>query len=67
MDNKQALLNKLEELRAEHRSLDDVIAGLQSEQAYDHQLQKQRLKKRKLQLKDEISQIENKLLPDIIA
>ncbi|MHA1565963.1 MAG: YdcH family protein [Alphaproteobacteria bacterium] len=67
MVDKQALLNKLEELKAEHRDLDDVIAGLQTEQAYDHQLQRRRLKKRKLQLKDEITQIESELLPDIIA
>ena len=67
MVDKQALLNRLEELRAEHRGLDDVIAGLQTEQAYDHQLERRRLKKRKLQLKDEIAHIESELLPDIIA
>jgi hypothetical protein len=57
---------RLAELRVEHRDLDDVIAHL-AEQAPFDQLQVQRLKKRKLRLKDEINQLENKLLPDIIA
>ncbi len=66
MVDKQALLDKLRDLRAEHRDLDEVIEGLHSEQAYD-QLQIKRLKKRKLQLKDEIARVESELLPDIIA
>lgn len=57
---------KLEELRQEHRDLDDVIARLSSDAVHD-QLQLQRLKKRKLALKDRIAQLENILLPDIIA
>jgi hypothetical protein len=57
---------RLEELRSEHRDLDDVIARLQ-ETAPFNQLQLQRLKKRKLMLKDQIIQLESKLLPDIIA
>jgi hypothetical protein len=60
------LRRKLEELRSEHRDLDDVIARLQ-EAAPFNQLQLQRLKKRKLMLKDQITQLESKLLPDIIA
>jgi hypothetical protein len=60
------LRRKLEELRSEHRDLDDVIARLQ-EAAPFNQLQLQRLKKRKLLLKDQITQLESKLLPDIIA
>jgi hypothetical protein len=60
------LRRKLEELRSEHRDLDDVIARLQ-EAAPFNQLQLQRLKKRKLLLKDQIIQLESKLLPDIIA
>lgn len=60
------LRRKLEELRQEHRDLDDVIARLQ-EGAPFGQLQIQRLKKRKLMLKDQIIQLESKLLPDIIA
>jgi hypothetical protein len=57
---------KLEELRSEHRDLDDVIRQL-SETSPFNQLQIQRLKKRKLSLKDQIIQLESKLLPDIIA
>lgn len=57
---------KLTELRSEHRDLDDVIARIGEEQPFD-QLQIQRLKKRKLGLKDEILKIESELLPDIIA
>ena len=62
----EALKAKLAVLKTEHRDLDDVIARL-SEQAPFDQLQLQRLKKRKLLLKDQISQIESELLPDIIA
>ncbi len=61
-----ALRRKLVELKTEHRDLDDVIARLAERQPFD-QIQLQRLKKRKLQLKDLISQIESQLLPDIIA
>ncbi len=60
------LQRKLVELKTEHRDLDDIIARLAERQPFD-QLQIQRLKKRKLQLKDAISQIESRLLPDIIA
>jgi len=67
MADNQALLKKLEELRAEHRHLDNEIADLHGAQDYDFHLRIQRLKKRKLQLKDEISQVESELLPDIIA
>lgn len=61
-----ALQRKLTELRSEHRDLDDVIARISETQPFD-QLQLQRLKKRKLQLKDVILQLESRLLPDIIA
>jgi hypothetical protein len=57
---------KLAALKSEHRDLDDVIARVQESQPFD-QLQLQRLKKRKLLLKDQIAQLESKLLPDIIA
>jgi len=57
---------KLEELRSEHRDLDDVIQRL-TETSPFNQLQIQRLKKRKLALKDQITRLESKLLPDIIA
>jgi hypothetical protein len=55
---------KLAELVQEHRDLDTAIAALTP--SHD-QLQLTRLKKRKLQLKDQISRIEDALLPDIIA
>ena len=57
---------KLETLRQEHRDLDDVIARLTEKAPFD-QLQLQRLKKRKLVLKDLMLQLESRLIPDIIA
>ncbi|HVH81842.1 MAG TPA: DUF465 domain-containing protein [Stellaceae bacterium] len=62
----EALRAKLAALTVEHRDLDDVIARI-SERAPFDQLRLQRLKKRKLALKDQISKIESQLLPDIIA
>jgi hypothetical protein len=59
-----ALRAKLATLVQEHRDLDSAIAALAGSR---DQLQLTRLKKRKLQLKDEISRIEDTLLPDIIA
>jgi hypothetical protein len=66
MDDLDDLRRKLEELRSEHRDLDDVIRRLAGGGIFD-QIQLQRLKKRKLVLKDMIAQLESKLLPDIIA
>jgi hypothetical protein len=66
MDEQDPLRQRLEELRQEHRDLDDVIARLIDTSVSD-QLQLQRLKKRKLMLKDQMMQIESRLLPDIIA
>ena len=57
---------KLAELMQEHRDLDAAIAALQQAGAPD-MLALSRLKKRKLQLEDEITEINNRLLPDIIA
>ena len=66
-DDEQAeLQGRLEHLRTEHRDLDDVIARLLEKAPFD-QLQLQRLKKRKLGLKDMIARIEDELHPDIIA
>ena len=62
----EALKAKLAAFRTEHRRLDQVIAGFAAQAPVD-QLELQRLKKRKLLLKDQIAQIENELLPDIIA
>jgi hypothetical protein len=66
MDDIKALTLKLEDLRTEHRDLDDVIEHLIDDGSTD-QLQMQRLKKRKLLLKDQIIFFGNELLPDIIA
>ena len=57
---------QLERLRQEHRDLDAAIAALQTVPGSDI-LQVQRLKKRKLYLRDRISHIEDQLTPDIIA
>jgi len=62
----EALKAKLATLKTEHRDLDDVIARLAERLPFD-QLQLQRLKKRKLLLRNQISKIESELLPDIIA
>ncbi|MXQ12742.1 YdcH family protein [Microvirga makkahensis] len=56
----------LARLKQEHRDLDMAIDALESMIAGD-QLQVQRLKKRKLALKDQIIQLEDQLTPDIIA
>ncbi|MEM7221387.1 MAG: DUF465 domain-containing protein [Pseudomonadota bacterium] len=64
--DRETLRQKLVELQSEHRDLDDVISQITGDGPFD-QLQIQRLKKRKLMLKDQISQIESELLPDIIA
>ena len=53
-------------LKTEHRDLDETITRL-AERAPVDQLELQRLKKRKLLLKDRITKIESELLPDIIA
>jgi hypothetical protein len=66
MDDQEPLRRRLEELRQDHRDLDDVIARLTDTPVVD-QLQLQRLKKRKLMLKDQMMQIGSRLLPDIIA
>ena len=66
MTDTELLRRNLEELRLEHRDLDDVIARL-AEQVPVSAVQLQRLKKRKLMLKDQIALLESRLLPDIIA
>lgn len=53
-------------LQEEHRDLDAAIAALTAQPACD-QLRLQRLKKRKLWLKDEIQRLEDQIFPDIIA
>ena len=66
VDNTDTIKQRLAELRAEHRALDDAIAAL-SQNVYVNQLQLRRLKKRKLQLKDIIAKYESKLIPDLDA
>lgn len=65
-EEQAALRARLDQLRSEHRDLDEVIAQL-SESPLQNQLQLQRLKKRKLVLKDMVSRLEDRLIPDIIA
>lgn len=66
MDDILVLRERLEALKTEHRDLDDVIARIAESGPFDP-LQIQRLKKRKLALKDQIARLESELLPDIIA
>lgn len=66
MKNDDVLRVELEVFRREHRDLDDAIRALQIQGTSD-QLTLQRLKKKKLRLKDIIAQIEDRLTPDIIA
>jgi hypothetical protein len=66
MDEQDKLQARLDELRTEHRDLDDVIDQLSAEGPFN-QLQIQRLKKRKLMLRDLISRLEDSMIPDIIA
>ena len=65
LEDRESLLRRLHELRSEHRDLDTVIARIEA--GAGDQLQIQRLKKRKLKLKDEISWVESRLVPDITA
>ncbi len=62
----ESLVARLHELKSEHRKLDEDIITL-STNAYFDQLMLQRLKKRKLWLKDQIVRIESKLIPDLDA
>ncbi len=66
MADTRRLHMQLAELRTEHRDLDEVIARVTESPTHDT-LQIQRLKKRKLVLKDQITKLESRLLPDIIA
>ena len=59
-------MQRLRELRIEHRDLDDVICRL-SMDLYVDELQLRRLKKRKLMLKDQIMRLESGLIPDLNA
>jgi len=64
--DEEDLKQKLIALKEEHRDLDDALTALNRVGTFD-QVQLQRLKKKKLLIRDEISKIEGKLVPDIIA
>ncbi len=66
IDEQQILKARLYVLESEHRDLDDVIERLSEDKPFD-QLRLQRLKKRKLVLKDEMALVRSRILPDIIA
>ena len=59
-------MERLKQLRVEHRDLDQVISRLVSDPHVDQLLLK-RLKKRKLMLKDQITRLESELIPDLNA
>ena len=64
--NDDGYQQQLEQLKVEHRDLDDAIRALSGQPPVD-QLQIARLKKKKLALKDHIRRLEDQLVPDIIA
>lgn len=64
--SREDIMRRLELLRVEHRDLDTAIAALVDSGGGD-QMQIARLKKRKLRLRDGIAQLEDELVPDIIA
>jgi hypothetical protein len=65
-EEKAQIRQRLQALEIEHHDLDYVIDRLVGDPAQD-QLQLQRLKKRKLLLKDQIQRLRARLIPDIIA
>ncbi len=66
LENNEVLQIQLAVIKSEHRDLDDAISALVEKGTAD-QLTLQRLKKRKLALKDKISRLADRLTPDIIA
>ena len=66
MQTEEVLRVELEFFRQEHRDLDQAIIALSNSGTTDR-LMIQRLKKKKLQLKDKITRLEDRLTPDIIA
>ncbi len=66
MESQEKLREYMEELKREHRDLDDAIHAL-AQRSVPDMLQLQRMKKKKLQLRDDIIRLESQLLPDIIA
>ena len=66
MEDTNKLLEALKNFEQEHRDLDEILIQLQEKNTVDF-LQIQRLKKRKLILKDKIANIKNQIEPDNIA
>ena len=66
MEDQETLNHRLAQLESEHRDLDDVIEQIVNGGSFD-QIQIQRLKKRKLMLKDEILRLRSMLIPNTIA
>ena len=66
LKTEEVLQIELEVLKQEHRDLDEAVLALE-ERGIRDQLTIQRLKKKKLALKDKIAEIEDRLTPDIIA
>ena len=66
MSHEEIIRTKLEVLRREHRDLDEAISALAA-QSMTSSLTLQRLKRRKLMLKDRIARLEDEITPDIIA
>jgi hypothetical protein len=65
-EEEREIRRELAELRQEHRDLDAAIAAM-AESTRPDSIQIQRMKKRKLALKDRITALDDRLLPDIIA
>lgn len=65
-DNDEMIRQQIHDLELEHRALDSAVHALGNDSFAD-QLQIQRLKKRKLQLKDRIGRLQSKLIPDLDA
>lgn len=65
-EEQDALIRELATLRQEHRDIDDSISALVETGRSNH-LQIQRIKKKKLALKDRIISLEDRMIPDIIA
>lgn len=64
--DQENIKKKINELLEQHSELDDAIERINEKIPFD-QIKLQRLKKRKLVLKDEINKLKSKILPDIIA
>ncbi len=64
--DEQEIQRRIVELQVEHRDLDDVIDRLTAMAGHD-ELQLRRLKKKRLQIKDQILQLQVQLVPDIPA